>query len=67
MWRILKFLWTGQWKIPHTIPPCKHVWNNIQEIEIWNTGQSKETGNRPAGIRYILQCKKCGEIIKRGD
>jgi len=64
VWRILNFLWSGQWKIPEK---CFHKWDMLKEVTIWNPGESEEKGNKPTGIRYILQCTKCGEITQRGD
>ena len=62
MWRILRFLWTGSWKIPEPTKHCKHKWEMIQEIEVWNPNESKKTGSRPQSIKYLMQCNKCGEL-----
>jgi hypothetical protein len=50
MKRILRFLWTGQWK------ECEHEWVvlNTYDVSFFGYPQPKE---------YDLQCEKCG-IIK---
>jgi len=50
MYRILKFLFTGNWHI------CEHKW---KIIEITNL---VDVMDRVKGTRYYLQCEMCGNI-----
>lgn len=49
MWSILKKIFIGSF--------CDHVWLNKETITL----TSENTG-KVIGYRYVLQCKKCGEI-----
>lgn len=51
MWRIIKFLFTGDWH--------KHEWEILRRVKInlWD-------GNIPVGneVEYECRCKLCGKI-----
>lgn len=52
MIRLLQFLWSGCW----------HEWEVIKEARLeW----TDDFGSEGTCTRYILQCKKCGNIKKK--
>jgi hypothetical protein len=51
MIRLLRFLWTGVWKV------CDHQWEYFTTIENGNTGLVKA---------LAMKCKHCGNIKKVG-
>ena len=53
MLKLISFLFTGCW----------HRWSILKEISLFDTNVSS---TRPIGVRYILQCTKCG-IVKGKD
>jgi len=50
MWRLIKFLFTGDW---HT-----HNWEILKEVPV----RSIYDNNQLGGTRYYCKCDKCGEI-----
>ncbi len=50
MIRLLKFLWTGQWKV------CEHKWKIIEKIDM------SSIGTRETWKKYVQQCETCGEM-----
>ena len=40
---------------------CEHQWETIKEIDVYQYDFSR----RPCGVKYILRCKKCGDIKER--
>lgn len=40
---------------------CKHEWEIMDAVKVFNDSYSK----RPCEIKYILRCKKCGDIKEK--
>lgn len=40
---------------------CQHEWVTIKEINVYQYSYDK----LPCGVKYILRCKKCGDIKER--
>lgn len=40
---------------------CQHEWEIMKEIKVFQDSLSR----RPCGIKYILRCKKCGDIKEK--
>ena len=55
MWRIIRFIFTGKWKI------CNHKWKTIDERASTVPYQRRE-GFRVASVHFIQQCEHCGEL-----
>lgn len=56
MWRILKFLFTGDWHL--------HQWEKKETSRTFSSSYSGD-GELPVKIYWILQCKECGNIKKK--
>jgi hypothetical protein len=41
-------------------PKCQHEWELFKTIEVYDPWFSSK--DMPAGMKYILQCKKCGDL-----
>lgn len=50
MRRIISFIWSGCW----------HRWKIMHEVDVYARRQEV-----PVGIRYDLQCEKCGDVTSR--
>lgn len=43
---------------------CEHMWSIIEEIKVFDTSFGVKS-ERPSNKIYIIQCKKCGKLIKK--
>ena len=41
---------------------CWHEWETIKEVRL---ERIYDEGTKDTGAKYILRCKKCGEVVKR--
>lgn len=42
---------------------CRHEWETINTIKVYNGYRGPDS--LPVATKYILRCKKCGEITAR--
>lgn len=56
MWKLIKFLITGEWE-----PTCAHEWENYKEINVYDADGDR---SMPMYTKYILRCKHCGTFKK---
>jgi hypothetical protein len=54
MWRIIKFIFTGRWKLPEI---CKHHWRFV-DVCTYNDISFSEKGVR--SVMFVKTCDICG-------
>lgn len=63
MWRIIKFIFTGRWKLPEI---CQHHWKFVDVQPYRDTSYLKQGEKGVKSVMFVRVCALCGEH-ERGD